>query len=80
MDDKLIIAAKKIQIVAEKEAEKRGKAYIGSLPKCEIMVAVFNCEKNVRHVCYYLNGKKTHKKRVLKLIVKLLQLKQKKLH
>ena len=72
LDEKLIEKAKEIQRLAEKQAEREGKAYIGSLPNCEIMVSVLISPKGNRHVHYYLNGRRAHKVRIQKLIVKLL--------
>jgi len=80
LDKKLIEQAKAIQRMAEKQAEREGKAYIGSLKNCEIMVTVLISPRGNRHVYYYLNGRRAHKARVLKLIVKLLALKKKSWH
>ena len=78
MDEKLINLAKDIQKIAEEQAEKLGKSYIGALPHCEIMVTVLVSPRGGRQVYYYLNGQRSHKKRITKLIVKLLAIQAKK--
>ena len=79
MDQNQLALAKKIQKIAEEQAEKQGKSFIGAIPNCEIMVTVLVSRRGERQFHYYLNGHSCHKKRITKLIVKLLSKKKPKL-